>query len=231
MIAALEQEAAAIAEHLERMDAAGPVPHEWAGEIEGVPVALALAGVGKVAAAACAQHLCDRLRPRCLVSIGLAGAVSPDGRRGHVVVASGAVQHDYDARPLVAAKGMVPGLEEAILAADPELSEKLLFAATRALAASSATIRSGLVLTGDQIITSSGVRDRLAAEFPGAACLDMETAAVALVARLNGVPWSAVRITSDAADESFEVGAVLEFGAATAADLFESIIRSLVSEL
>jgi len=231
IIAALEQEAAALARHLERSENRRPLFAEWAGDLDGVPVVLALAGVGKVAAAMCAQSLCDRHAPRCLVSIGLAGALSGGPDRGHVIIASGAVQHDFDARPLTHARGVIPGLESAVLAADAGVSERLLFAAERALKESRVTIRSGLVLTGDQIVTSTETRDQLAAQFPGAVCLEMETAAVAQVAERNQVPWGALRITSDAADESFALDDVLEFGAATAGELFESIIRAVVREL
>jgi nucleoside phosphorylase len=58
----------------------------------------------------------------------------------------------------------------------------------------------------------------------------METAAVAQVAHLNEVPWGAVRITSDAADESFDVKEVLGFGLETASDLFARIVRAFLAE-
>ena len=231
VIAALPQEAAALARNLERSERSRPHFDEWTGELGGVPVVLALAGVGKVAAAMSAQRACDRFAPRCLISIGLAGALDGGTHPGHVIIAGGAVQHDFDARPLTRVRGIIPGNDSAMFAADAGLSEKLLFAAERALTGRRLTIRSGLVLTGDQIVTSAAIRDRLAADFPGAVCLDMETAAVAQVAARNGVAWGAVRITSDAADESFELDDVLEFGTATAGELFESIIRAVVGEL
>lgn len=231
VIAALEQESAALARSLKPSRRPRPRNDEWTGELGGVPILLCLAGVGKVAAAMAAQRACDRFAPRCLISIGLAGALQGGTHRGHVIIASGAVQHDFDARPLTSGPGIIPGLQSAVLAADAGVSEKLLFAAERALKQGRVAIRSGLVLTGDQIVTSADTRDRLAANFPGAVCLDMETAAVAQVATGNGVPWGAVRITSDAADESFALDDVLEFGAATAGELFESIIRAVASEL
>jgi adenosylhomocysteine nucleosidase len=88
-----------------------------------------------------------------------------------------------------------------------------------------------LVLTGDQIVTSRAVREALVKDFPEAACIDMETAAVAQVAHQNGLPWSALRVTSDSADETFDLRKVVGFGVSTAADLFESIIQSVYGEL
>jgi nucleoside phosphorylase len=52
----------------------------------------------------------------------------------------------------------------------------------------------------------------------------METAAIAQVAHQNQVPWGALRITSDSADENFNLHEVLGFGADSAADLFDRVI-------
>jgi nucleoside phosphorylase len=69
------------------------------------------------------------------------------------------------------------------------------------------------------------------AEFPAGACFDMETAAVAQVAYQNGIPWAGLRMTSDAADESFNLDEVLGFGIGTAAILFERVVRALLKDL
>jgi len=223
VIAALEQEAHALVRRMPRAETVGPRVQTW----EGDGLVVIVAGVGKVAAAIAAQHACDVFKPRCVVAIGIAGALDDDTRPGQVVVATGAVQHDIDGRPLTAAKGIVPSLGISTIPADPSVAEKLLMAARL----ESKHARSGLVLTGDQIITSRKVRDALLAEFPEAACLDMETAAVAQVAYQNSVPWSAVRVTSDSADETFDLRGVMGFGQSTAADLFERIIREVAEEL
>jgi adenosylhomocysteine nucleosidase len=223
VVAALEQEAHALVRRMPRAETVGPRISTW----EGDGLVVMVGGVGKVAAAIAAQHACDVFKPRCLVAIGLAGALDDDTRPGQIVVASGAVQHDIDGRPLTAAKGVVPSLGIATIPADPAVAEKLLMAARL----ESKHARSGLVLTGDQIVTSRKMRDALVADFPDGACLDMETAAVAQVAYQGSVPWSALRVTSDAADETFDLRGVMGFGQSTAADLFERIIREVVDEL
>ncbi len=191
---------------------------------------VAVGGVGKVAAAMAAQFACDVFKPRCLVSIGLAGALRNDAARGQVIVASGAVQHDYDARPLAPAKGVMPTLNMSVFSAEAPIAEKLLVAAKRAVE-NPRIVRSGVVLTGDQIITSRAVRDALARDFPDGACVDMETAAIAQVAHQNGLPWGAVRVTSDAADETFDLEDVINFGVKTAGELFARIVSDSVGDL
>ena len=45
------------------------------------------------------------------------------------------------------------------------------------------------------------------------------------------MPWSGLRVTSDSADETFDLKGVMGFGVETAANLFESIIQTVVDEL
>ena len=223
MIAALEQEVHALVSRMPRADTVGPRLSIW----EGGGLVVAVSGVGKVAGAMAAQFVCDVFKPRCVVAIGLAGSLSEQSRPGQVIVATSAAQHDFDGRPLTPARGIIPGLEVAVIHANSSVADKLLIAARL----ESKHAISGLVLTGDQIITSAKVRDALAHEFADALCVDMETAAIAQVAQQNGVPWSALRITSDAADETFDLRGVLGFGVSTAADLFERIIQAVADEL
>jgi len=189
-----------------------------------------VSGVGKVAAALAAQFVQDVFKPRCAVSIGLAGGLRDDGPRGQVIVATGAVQHDMDGRPLTAERGVIPGLNLSVLSVDPPLAEKLIVSAKRSVE-NPRIVRPGLVVTGDQIITSRTVRDALVHDFPDAACVDMETAAIAQVAHQNGLPWGAVRVTSDSADETFDLDDVIGFGANSAGELFARIIRDVVADL
>jgi adenosylhomocysteine nucleosidase len=162
--------------------------------------------------------------------MGLAGAIRGEGSRGQVVVATGAVQHDMDGRPLTAARGTVPGIDISVFSSDAPLTGKLIVAAKRAVD-NPRIVHSGLVLTGDQIVTTRAVRDGLARDFPDGACIDMETAAVAQVAHQNGLPWGAVRVTSDSADEAFDLQDVIDFGVNTAGELFARIFLDTVSDL
>lgn len=223
MIAALDEEVRALVDRMPRSETVGPRLGIW----EGGGLVVVVAGVGKVAAAMATQFVCDVFKPRCLVAIGLAGALEENARPGQVIVATGAAQHDFDGRPLTPARGIIPGLEIAVMHADSSVAEKLLIAARL----ESKHARSGIVVSGDQIITSAKVRDALAHEFADALCVDMETAAVAQVALLNRVPWSGLRVTSDSADETFDLRGVLGFGVSTASDLFERILQSVADEL
>ena len=223
VVAALEEEAHELVRRMPRSENVGPRLAIW----EGDGLVVIVGGVGKVAASMATQYACDVFKPRAAVAIGLAGALEDGVRPGQLVVASGAVQHDLDGRPLTEAKGVIPGLGIAIISSDPAATEKVLTSARL----ESRDARSGLVLTGDQIVTSRGMRDALRGEFPDAACLDMETAAFAQVAHQNGLPWTALRVISDSADDSFDLRRVMGLGVSTAAQLFESIIQTVAGDL
>jgi len=179
-------------------------------------------GVGKVAAAIAAQRACDVLAPRSLISIGLAGGIESESEPGRLIVATAAVQHDFDARPLAPSRGST------VYTANSDVAERLVRAA-ESVVEDARLIRTGVILTGDQIIKSREVRDSILTDFPDGACFDMETAAVAQVAQANRVPWGGVRITSDSADENFNLDAVLGFGAKTASELFAKILEAFVT--
>jgi adenosylhomocysteine nucleosidase len=229
ILVALDEEARTLVQHLAPSTVSSPQLAVWEGSLEGTPVVLVITGVGKVSAAVAAQFTCDTFEPRSLLVVGLAGGMDSDGRRGQLVIALGALQHDVDARPFTKAKGMIPSLGKTVFGADPTLSGKLHQAAESVV--DPRIVRSGIVLTGDQIVTSRAVRDGLLADYPNGACLDMETAAIAQVAHQNGIPWAALRITSDAADETFNLQEVLGFGIDTAADLFDRVVRAFLRAL
>src|SRR3977135_1171519 len=105
-----------------RSETVGPRMSIW----ESGALVVMVGGVGKVAAAMAAQYACDVFKPRCLVAIGLAGAIENRSRRGRVIVATGAVQHDMDGRPLTDAKGVIPGLGVSVITANPAVADTLL---------------------------------------------------------------------------------------------------------
>src|SRR2546427_137999 len=103
VIAALDEEAQALVRRMPRSESVGPHVLIW----EAGGLGVIVAGVGKVAAAIAAQYACDVFKPRCIIAIGLAGELESRARRGRVGVASGANQHDIDARPLTDVKGVM----------------------------------------------------------------------------------------------------------------------------
>lgn len=152
-------------------------------------------GVGKVNAAVCAQALVDRFGVTHLVNTGIAGSLDPEGLDvGDLVVATDCVQHDFSVAPLGYAPGLVPGRERVEFVAGARMREVAL--ATAAEVASDVRVVAGRVASGDQFVSAEADRARIVSMF-GAVCCEMEGAAIAQVATLNGVPFAVVRAISD----------------------------------
>jgi adenosylhomocysteine nucleosidase len=164
------------------------------GRIGDCQVAAVAGGVGKVRAAACTQYLIDHFSMEALICTGVAGAVNPRLHTGDVVISEKALEHDFDPGD----PGLLKKFRRRWLEADPDLVKLALDAAKQLNLAD--RCRPGKVLTGDQAIVRQERRQWLWQTFRGD-CVDMESAAVAQVCRLNGVPWVIVRAISDSAEE------------------------------
>ena len=158
-------------------------------------VVIARTGVGKVQAALLAQRLIDRYEPNRVVMVGVAGSLREDLHVGDVVVAEATVQHDMDVTGLGFAPGAIPYTDYHVIPCD----RALIDAALATLPEAGEQLLGGLVISGDQFIDDHEVKHRLA-EVHQAACVEMEGAAVGLVARVNDLPFLLLRIISDQAD-------------------------------
>lgn len=165
------------------------------GTLWGSQICLAQCGIGKVHAGLCAQALILRHPVDALLNIGVAGALRPSLRIGDAVIASSAVQHDIDTSPLGDPPGMISGPDLVHVPCDPALTALLRRAAQEA----GLRWEEGAVATGDQFITGTEKKQRLADAFGAAAC-DMEGGAIAQCCYEMGVPYAACRLISDTRD-------------------------------
>lgn len=185
------------------------------GRLWGQDAAVVFSRWGKVAAASTATELIVRHGVERIVFVGIAGALDPGLAPGDVVVARRLVQHDLDASPFFP-PGVVPLLGVREFVADEAMSEGLLAAAesfllarrrggacttTRADGARARAVRAD-VASGDRVIASREDARGVLSCVPGAACVEMEGAAVAQVCFEHSVPFACVRTISDAADHA-----------------------------
>jgi adenosylhomocysteine nucleosidase len=101
IISALPEEQAGLAQLLREPERLTQAPRELQrGLMHGKSVILALAGIGKVAAALTATMLIERHHVQRILFTGVAGGIAPEVDVGDVVVGSAYLQHDMDASPL-----------------------------------------------------------------------------------------------------------------------------------
>ncbi len=152
-------------------------------------------GIGKVNAAVGTMRLVQEHHPDAILSTGLAGGIDPLMQVMDVLAATQCVYHDVDCGSGLGCKrGQVQGLPERF-DADQHLLDHAL--ETAKLGIQDATLRTGLICTGDQFITDRERQNDIKRHFPDGLACDMESAAIAQTCHLLGVPFLSLRVISD----------------------------------
>ena len=196
------------------------------GTIGGTEVVVVQCGIGKVNAGLCVQILCDLYDVTHLINTGVAGSLDEEINVGDVVVSIDAMYHDMDVTGLGYVPGQVPQMDVLSFAADPMLREAAVKACREA--APEIGVFEGRVVSGDQFICDRAKKNEIKKIF-GGLCTEMEGAAIAQAAYVNGVPFAIVRAISDKADESVSVA--YDVFEAQAARHCTSIIEHMVKSL
>ncbi|MDR1316698.1 MAG: 5'-methylthioadenosine/adenosylhomocysteine nucleosidase [Spirochaetales bacterium] len=197
----------------------------YTGTIEGRDVLVVKSGVGKVMAALAAQHIIDAYSPEALIFSGLAGGLNPNLEIGDTLVAEDCIQHDLNAISLGFKRGEVPYSPYRILGCDKKLVDLAMGCVPEI-----GKVLKGRILTGDQFITNRTLKslqylyDDLAGD-----AVEMEGAAVGLVATVNRVPFLLIRIISDRADTyaHMDFASFLPRASRTSLQFIRHILRGL----
>ena len=215
------------------------------GRLDGHPVVLAEAGIGKVNTAAVATLLAARFHARVLVFSGVAGGLDPALAIGDLVIATRAIQHDCGVienerlHPYQA--GHVPFFNptrELGYAVEPEMLARVQ-CRLEGLALPPLSPEAGgegrrpklvygTILAGDQYIHCEVTRERLHREFQAQA-VAMEGGALAQVGERLGVPWLEIRALSDLAgkDSRFDFAAFVSEVATSSAKVLRRLLPVL----
>lgn len=175
-------------------------------------VVIAETGIGKVNAAMTTALMLDHFRPRRVLFTGIAGGVNPDLQPGDIVIARQTAHHDYQTismtrQPTKQTYSLSGKFNPAFFPAD---SVMLLRAQTVARSIAfepipvtkrPPTVLTGIVVTGDQFISSAQKVIQLRQDF-NADATEMEGAAVAQVCYQMQVPHLVIRSLSDRADDN-----------------------------
>ena len=169
------------------------------GKLNGREVVVVRSGIGKVNAAVCAQVLVDKFQAEVLINTGVAGSLDAAIDIGDIVISTAAVQHDMDATVFGDPLGQVPQMDTFLFPADECLVQK----AKEVNEKVNPDIHTftGIVASGDQFIASKEAKEKIVTNFH-AFCAEMEGAAIAQTAYLNGIPFVVLRAISDKADDS-----------------------------
>lgn len=174
------------------------------GRYKGRECVLSMAGVGKVNAALCTQIMIDKFSPSAIINTGTAGGLAPEVHIGDVVMSTEAIEHDMDCTKFGYRPGEIPDLKKSevfdgvAFRASEEMRKLARAAAKKAVP--DMRLLDGVILSGDEFVSSKEQKERLLRDHRGSCC-EMEGAAIAHVCALNKVPFLILRAISDSADE------------------------------
>ena len=192
------------------------------GTIGSATIVLRQCGIGKVNAAVGTAELIRTYRPDCVISTGVAGGIDTCLNVMDVVVSTALVHHDFDLTSWGLGKGEIQDMPRFFYAGEQ------LVAAARAL--NSPIIHTGLIATGDQFITNREELNVIKEKYPEGMAVDMESAAIAQVCHLWGVPFLSFRIISDTPGVDAHFEQYLNFWD-TMADKSFSVTKEFLSKI
>ncbi len=174
----------------------------YKGRLENRDVVIAKTGVGKVLSALISQKMIDIFSPSAVLFTGIAGSLNNTLDIGDILIGRDTVQHDIDATRFGFKRGEIPYSGYRFIDSD-----KTLFNLASTYKSGTCKTLPGRILTGDQFIAevSSEKYSYLKDELKGD-CVEMEGAAVALVAHINQIPHLIIRTISDKADGKTKTG-------------------------
>lgn len=195
VIVAMEKELAALKlEAVEQVQIGGLTFYQC--KLYGHEAVVAVCGIGKVAAAMCAEAMILRFSPEWIINCGVAGSLSADLHVLDIAVAEGAVQYDMDTTALGDPPGWISGINKVILPCDAKMADGLYKAAAEA----GLHAQKGLIASADRFCAEENQKAEIVQNFHAIAC-EMEGGAVAHVCYVNDVPCALFRAISDSAND------------------------------
>lgn len=203
IIGAMDEEVAKIKEHMEQVEERAIASMNFLkGTVKGHPVVVVRSGIGKVNAAICTQILADVYGVDAVINTGIAGSLNADINIGDIVLSTDALEHDMDAVAFGYPVGQIPRMDTLSFTADEKLRK--IAKETCERVNTDVSVFEGRVVSGDQFISDKAKKEWLVEKFAGY-CTEMEGAAIAHAAYLNGIPFLIIRAISDKADDSASV--------------------------
>lgn len=185
-------------------------------------IALAQCGIGKVNSALSAYNIINSEQPDLVVNTGVAGGAGNGVAIGQLLVAEYAAYHDVWCGPGTEVGG-ADGCN-VFLPADGkviDLAHKLLDDRSTVY---------GLICSGDRFITTRHEVAEIKKSFPMVKAIDMESASIAQVCYLKGVPFNIMRVVSDTPGEGENIEQYQNFWTEAPQKTFEAV-KMILSRL
>lgn len=152
-------------------------------------VILLQSGIGKVFASISTVELIKEFSPDLIINTGVAGGIDDKVRVMDIVVGENIVYHDFWCGPGYE-YGQIEGMPK-YLSSDKKIVEISKQIDT------DINVHYGLICSGDMFITAPQQLKAIKLRFNEGLAVEMESAAIAHVAKVYGIPFFGIRIISD----------------------------------
>lgn len=162
----------------------------YTGKLAGHGIVAMQCGIGKVNAAIGTLTLIDCFHPDYIINTGVAGGACDSVHVLDLLIATGVAYHDV---------WCGPGTEYGAAAGHPAIfkpSQKAVELA-RTLNVAGDKTRFGLICSGDKFISTANEVEEIQSHFPEVMAVDMESASIAQVCNMRGLPFNIIRVISD----------------------------------
>lgn len=188
----------------------------YKGILAGKECVVALSRIGKVASSVTAAVMIEQFKIDRLIVTGVAGAIASHLKVGDIVVATEALQHDLDARPLwpqfeapLLDKAFFPCCDTLISKALQSCRDFITYDLQTTLskddidlfALHNPQIYAGQICCGDQFIGTNEQLKKINTHLPNVLCVEMEGGAVGQICYEYNIPYIVVRTISDSAND------------------------------
>ncbi|MCQ2974845.1 MAG: 5'-methylthioadenosine/adenosylhomocysteine nucleosidase [Bacteroidales bacterium] len=196
IIGALESEVKLLKDELSNLETIEIAGNQYfSGMINNTNIVLTKCGIGKVSASICTQIMITKFNPDYVINTGCAGAIDKNLKIGDFVISKSAIEWDIDIQAIGFPRGYISALNQVEINADEYLIKQL-----EKVFSNQNKLIKGLIVSGDQFISTNQQRELILNSFPKALCAEMEGASVAHVCAQNQVPFCIIRCMSDTAD-------------------------------
>lgn len=198
--------------------------HLYRGSMGPHDIVAAKCGIGKVNSAMNTFRMLRSEYLDLVINSGVAGGAA--GKQvpvGSLLIADGVAYHDVWCGPGTV-YGAADGMEQ-IMKPD----DKLVVMAHE-LFRNRDDVHFGLICSGDKFISTPEEIKDIKSHFPDALAVDMESASIAQVCRMNGVPFNIVRVVSDTPGEGENIEQYKNFWGEAPRKTFDSV-KALIEHL
>lgn len=164
----------------------------YTGKLYNKKVVIVKSNEGKVNSAVATEILISNFDVEYILNIGVAGAVDNKLKVFDIVISKNTVEFDQDTTVLGYEKGYTFGLDEVYVSCCDAVCDSLYESAKKC----GFNRYIGTVVSSDKFVTDEKEKLELKSAY-NALCMDMESASINHVAKLNNVDFVALRVISD----------------------------------